>query len=204
MKNSLQPAELDSAISKLVSICSEMRDHLLSQATDAAQSGETNWLLQVSSDAKEIEACAQKLESIGQRVREVLTITLGFQDDPSGESDVKEMATSMAQSGQSFSGNRRLRHIRTQITQGEINQNLLTLTDARQRSIISVGEQFKLRLPDGEEFETYLMQQGNKLRERGRIRQFYQQQKIQPGDFVVLEEIAAGVWKLSKEPKPVS
>ena len=199
MSNTLEPKELAQSVAKLVSISEDMRGHLLTKARDALEEGETNWLVHVSSEARDIEDCIVKLRVIGEQLQEILTSTLGFEDGYAGgfehlDAAVKGSSTEAA--------SKRLRRIHTSITQGEINQNLLTLTNARKRGLIRLGERFRIRLPDGQDFETELVQPGNKLRERGRIREFYLNQGIKPGDYVVLEETEPGAWTINKDKSP--
>jgi len=89
-----------------------------------------------------------------------------------------------------------LRTIKIEITDGMIRQSLLSMTDAKKRGLVKVGEQFQLKMPGGLAFETELIEPGNKLRERGRIKAFYDEHKIKPGDFVVLKEIEPGTWDI--------
>ncbi|HQY04509.1 MAG: hypothetical protein KA257_10925 [Opitutaceae bacterium] len=199
--NTLEPKELAQVFAKINSIGHEMIEILLTQAKEAAESGETNWLVQVGGDARDIEDCMVRLESIRKRMHEILTETLGFADQTEASpEDIKSMKGLMADLDGPVT--KRLRRIRTQITQGEINQNLLTLTSARKRGHIRLGETFKIKLPDGQDFETELVQPGNKLRERGLIGGFYRQQVIKTGDYVLMEETEPGVWTLTKETPP--
>lgn len=204
MSNTLEPRELAQATAKLASIGEEMRRILLFQAKEAAESDNTIWLVQVSGDAKEVEECVAKLESIGKTLHEILTNTLGFEDEKEESPEEKERSARLFADLFPDPPAKRLRRIRSEITQGEINQNLLTLTSARKRGHIRIGEHFKIRMPDGQEFETELVHPGNRLRERGWIREFYRQQGIKPGDFVVLEEIEPGIWKLNKDTSPAT
>lgn len=203
MTNTLEPKELTQSIGKLVSIAEDMRGHLLTKARDAIDENETNWLAHVSSEARDVEDCIAKLRSIGERLHDILTSTLGFEDGYLDRLEGFGAAVDVAMKDTTAKPRSAPpRRIRTSITQGEINQNLLTLTDARKRGLIGMGEQFRIRLPDGQEFETELAQPGNKLRERGRIREFYEQQKIKPGDHVILEEVSSGTWTLTKGQPP--
>jgi hypothetical protein len=63
---------------------------------------------------------------------------------------------------------------------------------------IRVGDQLEIELPSGEKFETDVAAEGYKLRERGKIAQFYRDSNVREGDYVVLEEIDPGKWKLRK------
>lgn len=86
-----------------------------------------------------------------------------------------------------------------EVTQGMINQNLLTLTDYTKRRMIEVGESLSIQsIPSGERFETRLLANGNKLRERGAIARFYQDAGIKAGEYVTLEEIAPQQWILRR------
>lgn len=199
MSNTLQPQELGQAVAKLVSISEDMCELLLSQARDAAESGETGWLVQVGGDAKEVEDCIYRLKVIEKTLLGILTNTLGFQDEEEISPKEQDRIVRLIADLDSGAPEKRLRRIRSEISQGEINQNLLTLTAARKRGHIRMGEHFKIRLPDGQEFETELVNPGNRLRERGWIREFYRQQQIKAGDFVVLEEIEPSLWTLSRE-----
>jgi len=205
--NTLEPKEITQSISKLISISEDIRGHLLEKAKDALDVGETNWLMHLSKEACEIEDCISKIKTVRERLLESVTSTLGFEDGYSdgfnhGTDDaIGTLVDSLKKSTIGVS-NKRTRRIRTSISQGEINQNLLTLTQARKRGLIRLGEQFRIILPNGQDFETELVQPGNKLRERGRIREFYEEQNLKPDDYVVLEEVSAGTWTLTKENSP--
>lgn len=90
------------------------------------------------------------------------------------------------------------RTLYTTITQGMINQSLLTLTDAVKRKLVNIGDEFSIVLPDGTSFDTELTNPGNRLAERGRIRFFYKNWEIKPGDTVTLVEEKNGSWLLKK------
>jgi hypothetical protein len=64
------------------------------------------------------------------------------------------------------------------------------------------GEKSKISLPDGTEFATEICDPGNKLRERGPIRKFYEEAKIADGDKVILKEITTGNWRLLSVSSP--
>jgi hypothetical protein len=121
------------------------------------------------------------LEAIREHAVDVLKNTLSFQSD--------EMTVS--KSG--------MRTLRIEVSQGMLNQHLLTLTDAKTRGLVKAGEKFTIHLPDGMSFSTELCDPGNKLRERGQIRKFYENQKIAEGDKVILTEITRGSWNLHAE-----
>lgn len=91
------------------------------------------------------------------------------------------------------------REIRIDVTQGMINQNLLTLTEALKRGQIRVGEELAIEsLPSREKFKTVVIGGGKKLQERGAIGRFYREAGIHADDVVLLQEISRGNWQLSK------
>lgn len=97
--------------------------------------------------------------------------------------------------------NGNLRELPIEVTQGMINQNLLTLTNHVKRGRIRTGEDLTIETdPSGERFTTELLTNGNKLQERGAIGRFYREAHVQAGDFVVLTEIAPKKWALKKAP----
>ena len=92
-----------------------------------------------------------------------------------------------------------LRELPVTVTGGMIRQNLLTLTDAIKRRAIGVGEKLVIETPNGEQFETILLETGNKLQERGLIGKFYRDYSVRDGDIVLLREITPGRWRLLKK-----
>ena len=93
------------------------------------------------------------------------------------------------------------RELAIEVTQGMLNQNLLTLTDHVKRGRIKTGEEMLIEtLPSEDRFRTDLMTNGNRLRERGAIARFYREVDVRAGDFVVLMEVAPGRWTLKKAP----
>jgi hypothetical protein len=92
-----------------------------------------------------------------------------------------------------------MREFHIPVTQGMLNQSLLTLTDPVKRGIIRIGERMTIELPSGDRFDTILLPEGNKLQERGKIGNFYRNLGVQAGDVVVLTEVTPGQWKLKKQ-----
>jgi hypothetical protein len=78
-----------------------------------------------------------------------------------------------------------------------VKQNLLTLTDAKKKGLVKVGEHFSIETDDGETFETRMVKEGNRLRERSKIARFYKHHGVDDGDRVTLQELRPGHWKLS-------
>lgn len=89
-----------------------------------------------------------------------------------------------------------LRRISVDITEGMLNQSLLTLTKAKKMGIVRVDERFVIQPPEGAPFETKLLRVGNRIKERGRIGAFYEDEKIEDLDRVILEETKPKHWKL--------
>lgn len=94
-----------------------------------------------------------------------------------------------------------LRVLPIEVTEGMINQNLLTLTEHVKRGRIKVGESLTVEVfPSGARFRTELLSNGNKLQERGAIGRFYREVGVKKWDFVVLTEVSPGRWTLKKAP----
>jgi hypothetical protein len=91
-----------------------------------------------------------------------------------------------------------LRELPVMVTQGMINQNLLTLTDHVNRGAIRPGEVMTIETSTGRKFSTELLASGNKLRERGEIGRFYKDAAIRPQNVVILREVTPGSWSLTK------
>lgn len=151
---------------------------------EAHPGGNMDWLQHCAKTVESLQQDLKTLEAIREHAVEVLKDTLSFQSD--------EMAIS--KSG--------MRTLRIEVSQGMINQHLLTLTDAKARGLVKAGEKFTITLPDGTSFSTELCDPGNKLRERGQIRKFYESAKIVEGDKVILAEISRGNWSLHPENTP--
>lgn len=92
-----------------------------------------------------------------------------------------------------------LRQLLVEVTQGMINQNLLTLTDHLKAGRVHGGELLVIECqPSGARFKTDIVPNGNKLRERGEIARFYRDAGVKSGDIVVLVESEKGRWILRK------
>ncbi len=94
-----------------------------------------------------------------------------------------------------------LRELAVPVTQGNINQHLLTLTEAVKRGQIHPGERLNIEaLPNGDRFQTEILALGNKLQERSKIGKFYRDAGVRAGDVVLLVELTPGQWQLKKRP----
>ena len=80
-----------------------------------------------------------------------------------------------------------------------IRQNLLTFTEALRRGKLKSGEEMRIEsVVSGERFRSEILGTGNRLQERGAVGRFYRDAQVKGGDYVTLEEVSAGEWKLSK------
>jgi len=94
-----------------------------------------------------------------------------------------------------------IRQLLIEVTQGMLNENLLTVSRYVKSGLVKVGEQFVIEpLPSGKPFQTVLLRQGKKLRERGKIADFYRTANVKAGDYVLLTEVTPGRWTLKKAP----
>ena len=91
-----------------------------------------------------------------------------------------------------------LREITLPVTAGMINQHLLSLTGSVKQKVVKIGEVMEIKLPSGTKFQTEIVNPGNRLRERGRVREFYESQGMRDGDSITLKEIAPGSWEMRK------
>jgi len=85
------------------------------------------------------------------------------------------------------------------VTQGMINQNLLTLSEHVKAGRIRPGIEMTIEAtPSGDLFSSTLLSDGNRLQERGAIARFYRDARVRAGDKVVLTEDSPNHWKLEK------
>jgi hypothetical protein len=89
-----------------------------------------------------------------------------------------------------------LRRIEVEVSRGMREQSLLSLTAAKKRGIVDVDEELEIVVPDGTSFKTKIVSPGNRLRERGRIKAFYEAEDVSADDVIILEEIEPKKWKL--------
>jgi hypothetical protein len=151
---------------------------VMEQISAAAQRNDLSVLEHLTKKATELRAMADQITAIERRFESLV--------NGSHPSTVKHAP-------------RGIREFVIEISQGMINQNLLTLTEQVKRGLIRVGEKLIVEtIPSGDRFETELMPSGNKLQERGRIGRFYRDCGVRAGDVVLLTEITPGLWQLKK------
>lgn len=92
-----------------------------------------------------------------------------------------------------------LRRLAIRVSEGMIRQNLLTFTEHIKRGRIHVEEEMIIEArPTGARFPTKVLQNGNRLQERGEIGRFYRAADVHDGDVVVLTETKRNEWTLEK------
>jgi hypothetical protein len=95
-----------------------------------------------------------------------------------------------------------MRELVVHVTEGMIRQNYLPLTEHVKRGVVRIGERVSVEaLPSHDRFQTEIVSNGKRLRERGRIAKFYRDAGVRVGDVVLLIEITPGQWQLVKRPK---
>jgi hypothetical protein len=160
----------------------ELIEATLREIQEAAKKGDLIAVMALTKKAAEYEDVKKSLLHLQERLK-----------------GVHAMAVQPATNG---SGETPLRELPVEVTGGMIRQNLLTLTRHVKQRRIRLGEELTIEAqPSGERFRTQLLEQGNKLRERGAIARFYREAGVHPGDFVVLSETAPGRWALKKAPQ---
>ena len=159
-------------------------DQTMSKITKAAASQNLAELEALTKRASELKQMKEQIAAIQHRL-------IGF----AGKGEIKTQSNSHPALTQ--------RELLIEVSQGMINQNLLTLTEPLKRGQIRTGEELVVEaLPSGERFKTQVMTNGNKLQERGAIGKFYRAAGVQAGDFVVLREVSRGSWQLLKSQNP--
>ena len=156
----------------------------MTQIAEAASSQDIPAVQRLSKKAAELKDLKDQAAAIQQRLSKL-----------SDEDSRKDPPTS----NNGLSGS--IRELPIRVTEGMIRQNLLTLSLHIKRGKIKLGEELTIEaLPSGDRFRTILLDKGNKLRERGRIAQFYRDAHVKGGDYVVLNEVSPGRWTLKKAP----
>ena len=167
-------------------VVASLREHLeweiemvTNQIRDQASAdGDMGWIQHCAKEAELLKRDLQALGAIEEHAVDVLRNTLSFESD----------SVEVSESG--------MRTLAIEVSQGMLNQHLLTLTDAKRQGKVKAGEKFEITMPNGTTFTTDLCDPGNKLRERGFIREFYETSKIRDGDKAILREVSHGKWRL--------
>lgn len=156
----------------------------------------TNTMQQIS-----VAAGRRDLNAVEQLTKKAAELTAIKDQDEANKSRFRALRNG-SQSSTAFVGTLgAIRELAVHVTQGMINQNLLTLTEPVKRGKIRVGERLSIEaIPSGDRFHTELLAIGNKLQERGRIGKFYRDAGVHAGDVVLLIELTPGQWQLKKRP----
>ena len=168
-------------INDIPTTINNLMDQTMSKITKAAASQNLTELEALTNRASELKRMKEQIAAIQHRL-------IGF----AGNSEIKIQSNGHSNLAQ--------RELLIEVSQGMINQNLLTLTEPLKRGQIRIGEELIIEaLPSGERFKTVVMTNGNKLQERGAIGKFYREAGVHAGDFVLLREISRGSWQLVKK-----
>ena len=156
----------------------DLTNKILRDVANAAKAGDLNEVTRLTS-------LAEKARSIEADLNRAQKAYDSFIAEIEARSKTKRASTN-------------LRTLPVLVSKGMINQNLLTLTKHVKTGAIRVGEEMLIETkPSGERFKTDLIENGNRLRERGAIGRFYRENKVTPSSFVVLREKEKnGVWTL--------
>ncbi len=92
-----------------------------------------------------------------------------------------------------------LRRLPIRVSEGMIRQNLLTFSEHIKRGRIQVEEEMNIEVQStGARFSSKVLQNGNRLQERGEIGRFYRAAGVHDGDVVMLTETKPNEWTLEK------
>jgi hypothetical protein len=121
------------------------------------------------------------------------------QEERSVKSRLQTLRENVANQTGNDESSRSIRRLIVHVTQGMINQNLLTLSDQIRKGWIRIGDTMHIKaLPSGDEFETVVLATGNKLQERGKIGRFYKDAHVKVGDVVELLHLGNHHWQLKR------
>jgi hypothetical protein len=154
----------------------------MQQISVAAVKGDLQTVERETRKAAELTALRSQYEAIRSRVR---TLKIGFQP----------ISAFSRQPGT-------MRELAVHVTEGMKRQNYLALSEHIKRGLVRVGDRLNIEtLPSHDRFETDIVPNGKRLRERGRIAKFYRDAGVGVGDTVLLSEVTPGQWQLVKRSK---
>jgi hypothetical protein len=91
------------------------------------------------------------------------------------------------------------RSVSWEITDGAIKQNYLSITRLIKSKLIPLdGSEFEIETSEGQRFKTVALIPANRLRERGKIAEFYKKGKVKAGDKILWQEIDSHKYRLIK------
>ncbi len=150
-------------------------DETMARIADAAAKGDVKALGQLAARATKLEDMKRTVVGIETALKEFQSLT-----SPGGTGNT-------------------LRRLPIRVSEGMIRQNLLTFTEHIKRGRIQVEEEMMIEVrPTGARFPSKVLQNGNRLQERGEIGRFYRSAGVQDGDIVVLTETKPNEWTLEK------
>jgi len=156
---------------------------------------------EIANTMQQISAAAGRrdLSAVEQLTKKAAELTAIKDQDEANKSRFRTLRNGSQPSGAFVRTPGAIRELAVHVTQGMINQNLLTLTEPVKRGKIRVGERLSIEaLPSGDRFHTELLVIGNKLQERGKVGKFYRDAGVHAGDLVLLIELTPGQWQLKR------
>ena len=140
------------------------------------------------------ESNLQKAWEMVQLWRDLEEITKQSQEVRKRQEEV-ERRVAAAQGGNGWKG----RRIAIEVTRGSRKYSYLLVSKALREGTLSESERLKIHVPaTGERFETSIFLRNKHLAERKAVGRFYEKAAVVPGDFILLEEVAASEWSLTK------
>jgi len=140
---------------------------------------------------------AQDLDGLADLLKKIRLQYCRLHEALHGAPLASEGATSSSESKSDTKTDKTLRQFKVEVTQGMINQSLLTLTKAIHRDPGLINEEFEITLPNGKIVTSKIVQPGNRLQARAPISEFYKESEIAEGDELELKETKRGKWVLS-------
>lgn len=178
------PNEINAALLPATELALDLERQLIDRIKEASDDGRMEDVQVYAGQVTKLRKAASHLKVLEKESEESLSLLGAF-------TDIRERDPVTG-----------LRNLEIEVTEGMVNQSLLTLTEAKKRGEVQVGEKFTVHLPDGTHFTSELTEPGNKLRERSSIRRFYTSAKVADGDKVSLVEFKSGHWRLMRSDSP--
>jgi hypothetical protein len=156
----------------------ELKDLIRGHIDTSTSAVEIDYVRHVVRSYDQVEKCARVLEEL----RLVL------------EGHWQEFGCPVDEKSETTNGFRRMQ---VEITQGMLNQKYISLTEARKRGLVEIGEKFRIDAGSGSVVETVLINPGNKFQNRSFVQEFFERNQARVGDSVELTEVKRGVWRIS-------
>lgn len=152
-----------------------LEEKILGLIREATENKDYDSVGKLSSIAKEIERIKKSIKKIEKSVESFENPQSSVRESDIGNSTVWE------------------------VTGGAIRQNLLTITKAKKAGLMPpLGEKFEIVTSVGLTFQTDELPNHNRLRERSKIREFYEKAGIEAGDKVSWIKLEPNKYHLDK------